>query len=265
MSPIDFESAVVERSHEVPVVIDFWAPWCAPCRTLGPILEALADQAGGHWELVKIDSDEQPELAQSYDVRGIPAVKMLHRGEVIGEFVGALPESDVRRWLDEHLPDPRKDRLAELAAHWVISGGSALVGELEKLVEENPDLSRGRLLLAQALVVNDPQRARELADDDHQDAEDDELATDVRSLAALMERSDDIPERVAPSLEAAREALRRHDLEAALDGLVEAVGIDLKFADEMARRAAVALFRRIGQDDERTRTYQRRLAMVLNA
>jgi len=265
MPPIDFETAVVERSHEVPVVVDFWAPWCAPCRTLGPILEELARQAAGRWELVKVDSDEQPELAQRYDVRGIPAVKLLHRGEVIGEFVGALPEAEVRRWLDEQLPDPRSDRLAELASRWVSAGGRALVAELEGLVAEHPDLAFGRLLLAQALVVDDPQRARELVGRESVDAEHEELATDVLSLAELMDDSAEAPERLAPALEAARDALRRHDLEAALERLVEAVGIDRHYADELSRRAAVALFRRIGQDNELTRTYQRRLAMVLHA
>ena len=110
MTPIDFKIAVLERSHAVPIVVDFWAPWCGPCRMLGPIIEALAEQAEGRWELVKLNTDEQPEFARDYDIRGIPAVKMFSGGKVIAEFVGVLPAPQVRDWLEQHLPDPRQDR-----------------------------------------------------------------------------------------------------------------------------------------------------------
>src|SRR5215218_2804378 len=111
MSVIDvdktnFEALVIEGSKQVPVLVDFWAPWCAPCRALGPILEKLAAEYDGRFVLAKINSDENPALAARYGVRGIPNVKAFVAGEVIDEFSGALPESAVRQFIDNIIPSP---------------------------------------------------------------------------------------------------------------------------------------------------------------
>ena len=100
----NFEEDVIETSHRKPVLVDFWAPWCGPCRVLGPTLEKLAKESQGQWRLVKINADTFPGLTQRYGVRGIPAVKLFVDGVVKDEFVGALPEHAVRQWLDKALP-----------------------------------------------------------------------------------------------------------------------------------------------------------------
>ncbi len=154
-----FERDVIERSREVPVVVDFWAEWCGPCRMLGPVLEREAEQRKGELELVKVDVDANQELALRYRVQGIPAVKALRDGEVVREFVGALPPAAVSEFLDELTAPPAAEQIAaELEAS----------GELPDLATalEQDDYERALELLVAEVDRDDGgrrERLRELA------------------------------------------------------------------------------------------------------
>ena len=99
----NFQSDVIYRSREVPVVVDFWAPWCSPCRMLGPTIEKLASEAEGKWALVKVDTDQNPDIAAHYQIRGIPNLKLFIDGEVVSEQVGTQPEPVLKQWIEGHL------------------------------------------------------------------------------------------------------------------------------------------------------------------
>ena len=100
----DFQKDVIDKSFDKPVLVDFWAEWCAPCRMIGPVLEKLAEENKGNWELVKVDTDNNQQVAMKYGVRGIPNVKLFRNGEVINEFTGALPEQAIKEWLKKSIP-----------------------------------------------------------------------------------------------------------------------------------------------------------------
>jgi putative thioredoxin len=99
----NFQKDVIERSREAPVVVDFWAPWCGPCRMLGPVVEKLASEADGKWSLVKVDTDQNQDIAAQYQIRGIPNLKLFVNGEVVSEQVGALPEPVLKEWIEDYL------------------------------------------------------------------------------------------------------------------------------------------------------------------
>ena len=132
----DFQQHVLEESRHRPVVVDFWAPWCGPCKSLKPILEKLAAEYGGKFLLAKVNADDNQELATRYGVRGIPSVKAFINGEPVDEFSGALPEDEVRVFLDRLLPSPAEDmrgQAAGLRAAGDMSGALQMLAEASKL------------------------------------------------------------------------------------------------------------------------------------
>jgi putative thioredoxin len=150
VSESDFKEEVLDRSHETPVVVDFWAEWCGPCRTLGPTLERLAGEANGGWILAKVDVDANPQLAAAAGVQGIPAVRAFKDGRQIAEFTGALPETHVREWLRQLGPSEADLDVIEGRAAEADGDVAAAAEAYRRALDREPGNGEARSLLASA-------------------------------------------------------------------------------------------------------------------
>lgn len=256
---MNFQQAVLDKSFERPVVVDFWAPWCGPCRVLGPTIEQLAEEQADKWDLVKVNTEEDPEIAQQYKIMSIPNVKLFHKGEVVAEFTGAQPRNMIERWLAEHIPDERKADLQSLIEN---AGTPEGLAELEAFVAENPDIQEAVVGLAKQVVFQNTQKAVELVS--HVKAADEmaEVAQDIRTIAEL-QAFDSTNGQAGDALQAAKAALKQGDQAQAIQQLIEATKLDKSLANELPRRASIALFRLLGPAHPLTKEYRWRFDMAL--
>ena len=265
MNPFNFKSEVLDNSYQHPVVIDFWAPWCGPCRFIGPILDDLAKQANDSWKLVKINTDDHPEIASQYDVRGIPAVKMIYKGEVKAEFVGALPKHQVEKWLSNNLPDNRKEILDVIVERFKNPDelASALT-ELETFVQQNPQFTPALLTLAEKKVWTQPQQSVALLKDIGEFDKEHEKAEDIRNIAAFIQFIEsENPSTSEHHIITAKQAILEDNLELALSELIESVSKDKNFCKGLARKSVIAIFRLLGFDHPLSRKYRHQFDMIL--
>jgi putative thioredoxin len=261
----DFQADVIERSGTVPVLVDFWAEWCGPCRILGPVLERLAERQSGRWVLAKVNSDVHGDIAARYGVQGIPAVKLFVDGEVVREFTGALPEREVERWLSEALPDPHRKSLEAARESMRLGDFRGARSLLEELLRTEPSNAGARVLLAEIRLRDDPARAAELVEPIEPSSDEYSMADAIRTISALpREDAGALPEHPArqPYL-LAMEELRAGDFDPALQHLIEALRKDREYHDGKARKAVLAVFRLLGDQHEITRRHYRSFSSAL--
>lgn len=265
----DFPREVLERSRDVPVVVDFWAEWCAPCRTLGPILEASVDARDGDVVLAKVDVDDNQELAARFGIRGIPAVKGFRDGEVVDGFTGALPRQQVEAFLDRLVPS-EADRLAAEGVRLITEGDrDGGRQRFESALEEQADHRVAAIELARIIHEDEPDRALELLAPHRPDPAAEQVvaqaelaregSTDLRELRAAVE---DAPEDAAARVRLGRALAAHGAYEDAIDELLTAVRAADGHSEE-AREQILAIFRVLGEDHPLVTEARRRLASAL--
>lgn len=275
----NFETEVIDASRHAPVLVDFWAPWCGPCRTLGPMLERLEDEAGGQWKLVKVNVDENQELAAHFGVRSIPHVVAIADGQAVDQFIGVLPESGLREFLSRLSPNPAQVALhdaQQLAAEGDRTGAEARFAEAIALDPETADTAR-LAYIAFLLDGNAMDQAKAQFESLSPRAAQQDAYVALRTRMEAMENLSGLPDEstltgriaadprdLAARLDLARLLIARQQYEPALEQLLEIVRTDRAFEDDVGRKTMLSVFEMLGDRPEVVSRWRRQLSTSLN-
>jgi putative thioredoxin len=270
-----FDEVVLRGSSERPVVVDFWAEWCGPCRTLGPVLESLAKEFRGEFLLAKVNTESAPEISGKYQIRSIPAVMAFRDGQVVSEFVGAQPEAAVRSFLDALIPS-EADRITDEAETLVISN-SLPEAELKyndalELEAGHPRASRGfaNLLIDRQAFDKASEIIGAARLGTPEDSEIERIETTIRvrsvgpqSLEQLERDAEAEPDDIAAQIDWGRGLASADRSRQALERFLLALKLDPEFEDQAARKAMLEVFEVLGSDHDLTREFRGKLARAI--
>jgi putative thioredoxin len=265
VSTASFPTEVLNASADQPVLVDFWAPWCGPCRALGPVLEQVANETTGKIKVVKVNTDENQDLAQQFQIRGIPAVKLFRNGRVVDEFVGAQPLAGVRAFLEPHLPRAsagEHEAARALAQHGDFAGAIAKLRAIADNDTGNLDARRdlARYLALSGDVIAASKVLGQLPPQSQSDPE----TSAVRAVIHFAALATSEAARNDASRASAARSLLGGSHEAAIETLLTRMQGDHAFATRAGREDLLQAFALLPSGDARIAGWRRRLAALLN-
>ncbi len=274
----NFQRVVIEGSMERPVLVDFWADWCNPCKILMPILASLADAYQGKFILAKLNTEEQRELAAQYGIRSLPTVKLFRNGQPLDEFMGALPEREIRTFLDRHIPR-ESDLILAQAEQLLQQGDSEGAGELmlkaNQMDPGNPRVllalgryltGQGRLDDAQALLNALPAEERESPEVIAllTRIEFDQTCADAPAVEELKKMLEADPDDSKARFQLANHKVINNDLEGALEQFLILIQKDRQYNDDAGRKGMLKVFEMLGGEGELVKRYRNRMFNILH-
>lgn len=277
-SEADFQQSVIEESNKRLVLVDFWAPWCGPCRALTPIMEKLAHEHAGRFLLARVNSDDNQSLASEYGVRGIPNVKAFSGGKLVDEFSGAVPEGTVRQFIARLLPSPAEEQRRAAMQTYASGDADAALAGLEAAQAAEPANDTIRIDRTEILIgLGRSEEAAALLDELAPLAAMEPRVEHLRarltfagsaptgqSTATLEERVANHPDDLDARLALAKQYVAAKQFEPALQHLLEIIRADRNFGEDAGRKTMLAVFELLGNDHQLTGRYRRLLAASIN-
>lgn len=260
----NFDKEVIEQSFNKPILVDFWAEWCGPCRILTPVLEKLSEETSD-WIFAKVNTEELREEAARFNIRSIPNVKLFKDGKVIDEFVGALPESHIRKWLEKAIPGKSKILAAEIQKLFYGDNISAAYKKLDELHEIDPKGKKYNLLFALLNLFEKTGEAETLLQNYEPDVEDSQLfSAIVELISAIKINPSDLPESSAKNLFMnALAKLKEKNFDDALSDFIDSIREERYYRDDSARKICIAIFKYLGEEHSTTLRHRRDFSSAL--
>ncbi len=272
-----FQADVIDASMQIPVLVDFWAPWCGPCKALGPLLEKLERDYNGRFKLVKVNTDEQQQLAGHFRIKSIPTVYAVVGGRPVDQFQGALPEGQLREFIDRLMPNPADIELD--AAIQALQAGDKAKGveHLKKAIALDPSSDEARLTYAQVLLEDDDAAAAQaqmaaLSAVAQQDPHAQALAARIKLMLeeSRLPPTPELDARIAANpadlqarLDLAQHCIAHKAWEPAMEQLLEIVRRDRKFQDDIGRKTMIQVFDLASAQPQLVAAWRRKLSSVL--
>ncbi len=263
----NFEIEVLQESKNIPVVVDFWAEWCGPCKVIGPILEKHALNSEGRWILAKINTETHPAIAAQYNIRSIPNIKLFVNGNVVDEFMGALPESQIVEWLNKVIPSKYQDQIEYAKKLWLENNSYEAQKILQLVLDTESENQEATVLLAQTLLNSDTELALSTIKNINLGSEYFDKAEAIRIVAKFannIRNEESLRDNPTDLLyKESIEHIIANQFESALNGFLQIIRRDRKYDDEGPRKLCVAIFNMLGPDNEISRNYRARLSREL--